>query len=348
MTEVDSAPSVSAGPALRAAWFLRTTAVVSVAATALGVVAMPGAKGLFGDGIIGPLSRATWSMSYMMAGLCIAASVIACFELSRAMRMAVGPRVVAIGAAGAVLAFSAPALLIRLPTPVTLAMAVATVLVTLAAVWEGIRVTHTRAVAVVAGAFALAGLLRIVAWQVGAVAGDRASTSLYSLAQGIATAAVAFEGFGQMATAAWLGTRSRVAGQGLSSLAIAAAFVMTWGASHGASATAPAWQAGLHTALAGAPGLPAPFGLGALATFLVSASILLALAAAAQPRQVAAVVCALSLLLLGRGAFDVPLRALASTAGSLWIMVALIDDRAMWKALIEQREQKLAEERAAT
>jgi hypothetical protein len=226
-------------------------------------------------------------------------------------------------------------------------MSLATILVTLAAVWEGLRATHTRGVAIIMGAFGIAGLLHLVAWQVGSVAGDRASTSLYGVAQGIATAAVLFEAFGQMAAAAWLGTRSRVMGQGLSSLAVAVAFILTWGAAHGASPTAAAWEAGLHTALANAAGLPPPLGLSALATFLACASMLLALAAALQPRQVAAVVCALSLALLGRGVFDVPLRALASTAASLWLMVALIDDRAMWKSLIEQREQRLAEEREA-
>jgi hypothetical protein len=313
----------------------------------LGVIVMPGAKGLAGDAVVGPLSRVTWSMAYLMAGLVIAACVLACFELSRAMRMPVGPRVVAIGAAGAVLAFSAPALIIRLPAPVTLAMSLATVLVTLGGVWAAVRATHTRGVAIIIGAFGVAGLLHLVAWQVGSVAGDKASTSLYTAAQGVATAAVVFEAIGQMAAAAWLGTRSRVMGQGLSSVAVAVAFVLTWGAAHGASATAATWQAGLHTALANAAGLPPPLGLSALATFLACASMLLALAAAVQPRQVAAVVCALSLALLGRGVFDVPLRALSATASSLWLMVALIDDRAMWKSLIEQREQRLVEEREA-
>ncbi len=344
----DRAPLVSEAPVLRAAGFLRFTALVAVVSTVLGVLVMPGAKGLLGDAVIGPLSRVTWSMAYLMAGLVIAACVLACFELSRAMRMAVGTRVIAIAGAGAVLAFSAPALIIRLPTPVTLAMSFATILVTFAGVWEGLRAQHTRGVALIAGAFGVAGMLHVVAWEVGTIAGDRARTDLYAVAQGVATAAVAFEALGQMATAAWLGTRSRVMGQGLSSVAVGAAFVLTWGAAHGASATAAGWQAGLHTALAGAPGLPPPFALGALATFLVCASMLLALASALQPRQVVAVVCSLSLALLGRGSFDVPLRALAATAASLWLMVALIDDRAMWKSLIEQREQRLAEEREAS
>ena len=334
-------------PALRASWFLRATAVVSVLGTILGVIVLPGAKGIAGDAVVGIVSRVAWSFGYMMLGLSCVACVLACFELSRAERMSVAPRVIAIGATGAVLAFAAPALVIHLPTPVTLAMSCGTVVVVFAAASVTLRVQRTRAVGLIALALGTAGMLRFFAWQVATFAGDHANTRMYAVGQGMATAAVALEGLGQLIAAAWLGTRSRVTGQGLSSAAVGAAFVLTWGAAHGGGPTAPAWQAGLHTALAGAPGLPPPFALGALATFLVSASMLLALASALQSRQVVAVVCALSLTLLGRGAFDVPLRALPATAAALWLMVALVDDRAMWKSLIQQREQRLEEERLA-
>jgi hypothetical protein len=80
--------------------------------------------------------------------------------------------------------------------------------------------------------------------------------------------------------------------------------------------------------------------MSALAVFLVVCSILLALVAAVQPRSVAAVVCALSLGLLARGSFDVPLRALCAVAGSLWLMVATLDDRAMWRSLLAERERR--------
>jgi hypothetical protein len=96
---------------------------------------------------------------------------------------------------------------------------------------------------------------------------------------------------------------------------------LTWNAARGAGDFAAPWQSALHVALGGVPGLPQPFGLSALAVFLVIASILLALVAVVQPGESAGVVFALSLSLLGRGAFDAPLRALAATAAALWLMV---------------------------
>jgi hypothetical protein len=66
--------------------------------------------------------------------------------------------------------------------------------------------------------------------------------------------------------------------------------------------------------------------------------MLLALVAAVQPRTVPAVVFALSLGLLARGAFDVPLRALSATAAALWLMIAASDDRALWRSVIRARD----------
>jgi hypothetical protein len=329
-----------ASPALRASWFLRVTAIVSVFATGLGIMILPGVRGLAPDRVVATTGRLTSTFAYFMCGLVIAACVRACFELSRAMRMSIAARVVAIGGAVGVLAFAAPALLVHLPMPVAMAMSLSAVTATLAAGWATLRVSRTRAVGVIVVAFGSAALLRLAAWEISLIAGDRANVSLYALSRGVATGGVVLEGVGQMIAAAWLGTRSRFGGQALSSLAVAVAFVLTWGAVRGASSSAEDWQAGLHTALSGAPGTPPPFGLGALATFLVPAAMLLGLVAAVQTRQVTAIVCALALALIGRGAFDVPLRALAATAAALWLMVSLVDDRAMWQSLLEQHERE--------
>jgi hypothetical protein len=195
-------------------------------------------------------------------------------------------------------------------------------------------------VAVVLATFAFASLSRVVSWELARIAGEQSSMRLYTISRGVATGALVVEGLGQMFAAAWLGTRSRLLGQALSSAAVAGAFLLTWNAARGASDMAAPWQSALHVALGSAPGLPQPFGMSALAVFLVVCSILLALVAAVQPRSVAAVVCALSLGLLARGSFDVPLRALCAVAGSLWLMVATLDDRAMWRSLLAERERR--------
>ncbi len=89
--------------------------------------------------------------------------------------------------------------------------------------------------------------------------------------------------------------------------------------------------------MATALGLPHPYGPDGLPIFLLAASILLAGVAAAQRRQVVAVVSALSLSLIGRGVFDVPLHALAAAAAAVWLTRVAGDERAMWQAILASR-----------
>jgi hypothetical protein len=90
------------------------------------------------------------------------------------------------------------------------------------------------------------------------------------------------------------------------------------------------WEVVLRTALADAPGVPRPYGLDAIATFLVPASLLLALASVAQPKQVVVIVATMALALVSRGALDAPVRALCAVAASQWAALAWADERAMW------------------
>jgi len=342
-TGADAARAPAHAPVLRASGFLRLTALASVLAAALGIVIAPGLRGVAADAVVERINRVAWTLAYFMCALLVTAILLATLDLVRASRIHGVTRAAAIGAAGGVVALSAPALMHPLPPSVSLALSVAACVASLAAAWESARSHHTRAVALILAAFSFAAIGRVVSWEMARVAGEQGRQGLYSLSRGIATGAVLVEALGQMLAAAWIGTRSRFLGQALASLAVAGAFLLTWNVARGASDLAAPWQSALHVALGGAPGLPAPFGMNALAVFLVVASILLALVAAVQPRQVAAVVVALALGLLGRGAFDVPLRALSATAGALWLMVAVTDDRAMWRSLIATREKRLAD-----
>jgi hypothetical protein len=326
-------------PSLRASGFLRLTALASVLAASLGIVIAPGLRGIATDTVVEPVNRLAWTFAYFMCGLVITTILLATFDLARAARIHGVSRAAAIGAAGGVMALSVPALVHPLPASVSIALSISACIASLAAARESARSHHTRAVAIILSAFAFAALARVCSWEMARVAGERSNSHLYALSRGVATGALLVEALGQMLAAAWLGTRSRFLGQALASLAVAGAFLITWNAARGASDLAAAWQSALHVALGGALGLPEPFGMSALAVFLVVASILLALVAAVQRRQVAAVVVALALGLLGRGAFDVPLRALSATAGALWLMVAVTDDRAMWRSLIATREK---------
>jgi hypothetical protein len=336
----DSAEAHARAPALRAAGFLRLTALLSVLSAVFSVVVAPGLRGVASDGVVGPVDRFAWTLAYVMCGLVITAIIRGAIELARASKVSVGARGVVIGASGAVLALSMPAITRALPSPVALALAVAASIVCFASAWVTLRRAHTRAVGIVLVVFACAALARVVSWELARVAGDASSVRLYNFSRLIATVALVMEGLGQMFAAAWLGTRARILGQALASAAVAGAFLVTWNAARGSADYAAPWQSALHMALGGAPGLPQPFGMGPLAVFLVVASILLALVAAVQPRPVAAVVFALSLGLLGRGAFDVPLRALSATAAALWLVVATMDDRAMWKSILATKRDE--------
>jgi hypothetical protein len=179
---------------------------------------------------------------------------------------------------------------------------------------------------------------RLGAWELATAAGDRQSTRMYDAAGIVASAGVILEGIGQLAAAAWLGTRGRLAGRVFSNAAILAALIATWGAARGVHPGAAPWQAILHSALADAPGTPAPLGLSAVATFLACCAIFLALGAIVQRGQVVAVIAALAFALLARGTFDVPLRALAIAAAGHWVLLSMVDDRSMWRALIAQRD----------
>jgi hypothetical protein len=108
-------------------------------------------------------------------------------------------------------------------------------------------------------------------------------------------------------------------------------------------AGASSWQAMLHTALADAAGVPAPYRLEALATFIVPASLLLALVAVTLRQQVDALVGTTALALVSRGSFDVPLCALCAVAAAGWAALASVDERAMWRTLLGDRTRQLQE-----
>jgi hypothetical protein len=303
----------------------------------MGILVAPGVRGLASDRVVEDANQVAWTFAYLVAGLLVMLVVYGAIELSRSSRAKSPLAAAAVSAAGLVAALTTPALQRPLFPALAAALALVTVTVVVLGGVRGLRVKHTRAVAALMLAFAAAGLVRVVAWELARRAGDAGDTRLYEVARVMATAALLFEGLGQMVAAAWLGTRSRFGGQVLSSLAVALAWLLTYAASVGAGVNAKPWQAAAHIALATATGLPQPYGPTGLAVFLLAASILLAGVAAIQQRQVVAVTTPLALSLIGRGAFDVPIHALAATAASLWLILASTDERAVWQALIAAR-----------
>lgn len=314
---------------------LRATAVVSVLAAVVSGLVVPGLRGNAPEGTVVAVERLSQAVSGIAWLALLLAIVGGAIELSRAPRLPGWVRAGGVFGSSVVIALACVAFRSRLPTPLSLVLALASASVAVAAAIAAFRAAPTRAVGVVFAALAASAVVRLVAWELAFIAGEHANVALYGTARALATAGLALEGLGQLVATTWIGTRSRVAGQMLTLCAIAGAFVLTWGAAHGAHGGAPTWQTLAHTALADAPQVPAPYGLVAFATFLAPASLLLALVAAVQPRQLGLVVGPLALALVARGDYDVPLRALAVTAGGLWIVVVNADPRAVWSMLTE-------------
>lgn len=356
--EGPSAPAAAGGtpaPAERGApaplvwskWLLRITAVSGALAAFFGNIVAPGMRGNASETMVVNSERISNSLAYFFCGTLLVLLCGGAYELSRAKGLPIVSRVVAVACAGLVIALSAPALIHRLHPPLALALALSASAIALASGVTGLRAPHTRAPGAVLAVLAFAALVRLLSWEVATAAGERASVQLYNASRALSTAGFVLEGLAQIIGAAWLGARGRWAGRILSNLAVAGAFVLTWGAARGMYPGAALWQSVLHSALADAPGVPAPYAISAVATFLVCSAILLALVAAVQPGQVVAVVAALSFALVSRGAFDAPLRALAISVAGHWLLLARADPRAMWQSLQRDRDQRIAEERSS-
>jgi hypothetical protein len=306
----------------------------------MGIIVAPGIHGNASEHVVVGLDRVAATLTYFLTELLITLLLWGALELVRARTVGMLARVALIGGGAAVVAMSAPGLRERLPPAFAVLIAAAATVATIAGAYSSARTPHTRALAGVLFALAFAAIARLGAWELATAAGDRASVQLFGVSRGLATAGVLFEASAQVIAVTWLGTRSRSAGQLGSMAALVVAFVVTSGVARGIHSGPALWQAIVHTALADAPGVPPPYGLDAVATFLVPASLLLALVAAAQPNQVVAVVATVSLALVSRGAFDAPLRALCAVAAAQWAALASADERAMWRTLISDRDER--------
>jgi hypothetical protein len=349
--KTEEPPSSSPAPHLAApsssvpsaGWLLRTTAIAASVCGLVGLIVGPGLHGNAGESVVVAFDAAALSCAIFLLLLLLALSVWGAIELVRTPAVSTATRASLMFGGALVVAVSSYGLRDRVPPVFAGAITVGAVVACIAAAYASAGAPHTRVSAALLFVLAFAAISRLGAWSLAIHAGDIASVRLFSASRGLATAGVLFEAAGQLLAVVWLGTRSRGGGPGqlASIVALGGAVVLTWGVARGVHSDASLWQSVLHTALADAPGVPPPFGLDALATFLVPASLLLALAVAVQPRHGAGVIAALSLALVSRGAFDAPLRALCAVVASLWAVLARSDEKAMWRALIREREVRL-------
>jgi hypothetical protein len=327
-----------AAPALRMAWLLRAVAWCAVIASVLGIVIVPGMHGTYSSAVVERFDSASLIFSYGMGVLLLLAAVLGAWDFSRLREVHILARIATMTSGIVVVGLFLPACATKLPPLGSALLVVSATTISVVGAIVGSRQAHTRAAAIALGIFAGSALVHLLAWHVANLGATRASTTLWDFSRGISTAAVLLDAAGQMVVAAWLGTRIHPklgtwGGQIASAIALALAFGIVWGASRGGSETASPWQAMLHASLADAMVSPPPWGLGAISTFLGVAALMLAGAISVQPYAVGAVTAVLTLILVAHGGFDAPLRALAVTVASIWLMVTSIDQRAMWRSI---------------
>jgi hypothetical protein len=348
-TTADGAPgdvspplSPASGP-LAFSWLLRAAAFVAVAAALAGVIVAPGVRGNAGESIVVLSDGVASTLGCFLFLLLVPAIVLGGVELFRIRELNVLAKGVLVGGGAAAIAMALPALRDRSMPPIPIWLSASAAITTLAGAYCAARTPHTRALAGVLALLAFAAIARLAAWVMAMRAGDAASLAMFAVGRDLATLGVLLEACAQLFAVMWLGTRGRWGGQLASSVALLVAYLLTRGVASGMHSGASPWQAMLHTALADAPGVPPPYGFEALATFVVPASVLLALVAATLRKQVDAVVATMALALVSRGSFDVPLCALCAVAAAAWAALASVDERAMWRALLGDRTRRLRE-----
>lgn len=301
------------------------TAAVAVIAKIFGVVVAPGARGMFSGATVNVIETTSATLAYTLTALLVALVCAASFDLARARSTSGVARGGVVALSGLIVALASPAVVERLGTLPSLALAVVASVTALVGGIVVVRTPDTRAVGGILVLLAISSMSRIVAWETSAVSFERGSLSLHETARSLATVAVGLEALGALVSAAWIGTRSKWRGRVLANVAILLAFGLTWLASRGRNAE-PGIQAVLSAAVRASDGLPQPYVLESVAAFLLPATLLLASVALVQPGQ-PAIVAALATALLSRGRFDVPLQALLVTTSAQWAMLAMIDAR---------------------
>lgn len=316
---------------------LLLTASLAIVAKAIGVVVLPGLRGVASQPTVEGAEIVSATLANTLVGLLVALVCGASFELARARRVSLPARVFMVGSAGLIVALAAPAVVQRLHTFAALALAVAASFVAVVGGVHALRATHTRAAGAVVTVIAFAGMLRVGAWAMASIGAERASLAVYDTGRGLATGSVVLQGLATLLAAAWLGTRAALRGRVLANLAIVGAFAVTYLAARESDGPTSALEAVLRTSLGQVQAVPEPYAVATVGAFLLPASILLSVVALVQRGQPVPVLAAIALGLLSGAAFDVPLQALAITASAQWAILGMADDRSMWAALVGKR-----------
>lgn len=295
---------------------LWATAILIVIAYTLGSLALPGARGNAGESVVSKLEF--WSSTLSVAAVLFLGiqTMRAALHLSAVRHGAPIARTVAVSLAGGVLALTATAAVIRLHPLFLMGLSVAACAVAFASVPSTLASPESRAIALVLAAFSFASLFRTSGWQLMFVAGEKANLALFSTSRWVLMGSTALEALGQVIAVAWIGSRGVWRGRFLANLAIIVAFAATFVASRALhSSESSTWGRALAYGVARVLSSTQP--LSPLNAFLGVSAPCLAIVALVQRGSSRPFAVCLALLLCSRGAYDVPLAALASVAASL-------------------------------
>jgi hypothetical protein len=304
------------------------TACIGAIAKVLGVLVLPGLRGLAQQRVVEAVERLSGAFAVLFGALLVGAMLFNSVLFARSRQRGALWRGVVVVLSGLVVAATSSAFTHRLHGVIAMGLSILVSVIAGIASVGALREPRTRALGAVVALFALSGLLRPLAWYLAALANERASFEVYSNARVAATVSVAVQAFATLLSAAWLGTRSAVRGRLLANIAVALAFALTYLAAKN-HADAPDLLSGvLRASLSRVASQPLPTALATVSAFLVPATLLLSLVALLQPLVPKLVVGALALALLSLGAFEVPLQALAIAVAAQSAMMAVADVRA--------------------
>jgi hypothetical protein len=325
---MESTSSSEANGALAwASQALGLTAALGLVAKVLGVVVLPGMRGVALQRTVEVCEVASAALSFTVVALLVALVCASSFEVARVSRVGMGVRGAVVGISGLVVALASPAIVMRLPTIASLAMALTTSTIACVGGVVALRAPQTRALGALLIALSFCAVLRVTGWELASVGGAEANPRIYDAGRVLATVGVAVHTLAILLATAWLSARSRFRGRILANGALLLAFGITYLAARTTETTPSAAEAILRTSLGEAALAPAPYFLAGVSAFLVPASILLALVSLVQRSPSPGVAAMLALALLSHGAFDVPLQALAALAATQWAILAMAAGR---------------------
>jgi hypothetical protein len=192
--------------------------------------------------------------------------------------------------------------------------------------------SHTRAAGLVLAGGALTEVLRLIAWFVLSEASDSASPTLYARGVMMVNLSLAAEALALAIAVLWMSARGGRFGRIAIHTAMGAAVAIAL-LSQGGSALGTALRTSFFDPVAG--GLPTTWTR--FAQFLACASGLAAVAFVLHGMRGSRASSCIGVLLLARGATDVPMRFLFAAGASILLLEAAVNPRGMWNELLAAR-----------